>query len=103
MTSKRMGIVVVALVAVWGLAGPVGLPPIPGDVTRPAIGIAQAGDPDNYVGNAHGDPDCGAPAESTGSGSQDPPSANTGGGRGNLSEKGLLYASLFLRAIGSMF
>jgi hypothetical protein len=101
-----MGILVAALVAVWGLAVPVGLPPVVFDPCGPTVGVAQAGDPDNYVGNGASPPP-GEPADSTGSGSTVPPGSgsNDGGRNEHLVQKGLtLYAELLFRSmIGSLF
>lgn len=61
MTPKRLGIVLVALVALWSLVGPA---EVPHPRLVPAISgvdLAHAGDPDQYtnkpVGNALAPPD----------------------------------------------
>jgi hypothetical protein len=98
MTSKRLGIVFVALVAAWGLAGPVGNLPIPGFHPIPVVGTAHAGDPDHYVGNSVSNPDPPAsPTDSTSTQTGSPPSTtNDDGGRKlTINQMSMNYVSMF--------
>jgi hypothetical protein len=98
MTSKRLGIVLVALAAVWGLAGPVGNLPVPGVHPIPVVGTALAGDPDHYVGNSASNSDPpGSPSDTTSTQTGSPPSTNNDGGRRlTISQATVTYVNWFV-------
>jgi hypothetical protein len=71
MTSKRLGILVVALVVIWSLTGLGWFALDPGAAPNSITtwGVAHAGDPDHYVGGSEGEgqapPDNGSGGESS--------------------------------------
>jgi hypothetical protein len=114
MISKRLGILVIAMVALWSLMGLGWLGPAPGSVPFPvAVGTALAGpldgpyssptltpkgDPDQYVGSTEGDPDHyvgdneGDDPEET---DTDDPSSDSAGEAGHAESVVQLLASFF--------
>lgn len=79
MSPKKLGILILALFALWGLVGPMGAR-FPGNISGvPGVGIAQAGDPDQYVHKPAGPQS--SEADSTGVRPLPPPTRD--GPRGN--------------------
>ena len=103
MTPKRLGIVLVALVALWSLVGPAEVPHprlVPG---ISGVDLAQAGDPDQYTNKPLGGAQ--APQDTV---RVPPPSAPINGGRPHVPPNGVVLTvvqvmSTFLWGKGTIY
>ena len=56
MTPKRLGVLIICILAVWSVVGPPGLSLLDDTVGISAVGVATAGDPDQYTNGPSNNP-----------------------------------------------